>query len=621
MMTALASLAALLRGLHVAALVSLAGTLLYSLTLLPAGGEVTGLRSALHRLAGASILIALVAGIAWVILETAALADANSLAMTLQAVPKVALRTQFGHCMLARLALLVLMLLLQRHVAVSLALAGVALALQPLLGHAGAIGGNAGIELSTMEALHLLAAGAWLGGLLPLFLAVRLLPNDAAVAACRGFTAIGLPSVLVLAATAVVQTATLMGSLPGLLGTPYGHVALVKLGLLLALLTLAAFNRFVFTEHLAFDGARGMRWSIAAELAIGTLVIITAGFLASLTPGMHEQPVWPLPWRLSPWAFADPSTRKVAIIGIIAAVAGAAIAIAGLMWRRIRWPALSVGAIILAAGIPELGGLFVPAYPTSFFTSPTEFAATAIAHGARLFAANCLTCHGSAGHGDGPAAKSLPLPPADLTAAHFRTHEDGDLYWYISHGFSSPEGAQAMPGFGHILSSEAIWDVIDFLRAHNAGYALRQIGQWPQPVPVPLFDVQCANGQVTDLDDLRGRMLRIVAVSDDERPDVPLPGDPDVTTILVMRNARMQPPGAACIASEPQVWTALATLVGSPDTLAGTQVLVDRSGWLRAVWRPGDAEDWVDPRVLSMRVREILTRPLANAPPMAHMHH
>jgi mono/diheme cytochrome c family protein len=40
--------------------------------------------------------------------------------------------------------------------------------------------------------------------------------------------------------------------------------------------------------------------------------------------------------------------------------------------------------------------MLVEAFPTSFFTSPTEFAATAIAHGAKLYAANCVTCH--AGH-------------------------------------------------------------------------------------------------------------------------------------------------------------------------------------------------------------------------------
>jgi mono/diheme cytochrome c family protein len=365
-----------------------------------------------------------------------------------------------------------------------------------------------------------------------------------------------------------------------------------------------------------------MELSIAAELTLGVLVVITAGFLASLTPGIHEQPVWPLPWRLNPEAFVDPATRSIVLIGTIGVVAGVGVTAASAAWRRVRWLGLAAGMVILASALPEIGALFIPAYPTSFFTSPTEFAATAIAHGARLFATDCAICHGSEGHGDGPSAKSLPLPPADLTAAHFRAHDDGDLYWYIAHGFTAPDGATAMPGFSGRLSNEAIWDLIDYLRAHNAGYGLRQTGHWPQAVQVPLFDVQCANGQAMDLDDLRGRALRIVAASGDERPDAPLPADADVTTILVMRNAMMKPARGACVATEPQVWTALAIVVGStPDALAGTQVLVDRAGWLRAVWRPGDVEDWARPGVFSKRLRQILAQPLASAPAPAHMHH
>ena len=184
-----------------------------------------------------------------------------------------------------------------------------ALAVQPLLGHAGAIGGSVGAELIGSEVLHLLAAGAWLGGLLPLFIAVGVLPHDAAAAAaCRNFTPIGLAAVLLLAGTAVVQVAAFMGGLPGLFGTGYGHVALVKLGLFVVLLALAALNRLVLTERLAgaLGHAAAMRLSIAAEMVLGALVVITAGFLASRTPGTHEQPVWPFAWRPSLAAFGDP---------------------------------------------------------------------------------------------------------------------------------------------------------------------------------------------------------------------------------------------------------------------------------------------------------------------------
>ena len=179
-----------------------------------------------------------------------------------------------------------------------------------------------------------------------------------------------------------------------------------------------------------------------------------------------------------------------------------------------------------------------------------------------------------------------------------------------------------MPGLARVLSSEAIWHLIDYLRAHNAGDALRRTGSWPQPLPMPQFDAQCANGQIIDLDDLRSRALRIIAVSDDERPAPPLPDDVGTATVLVARNSVAKPTGTACVASEPEVWTALAIIVGlSPDALAGTQVLVDRNGLLRAAWRPGDAEDWNDPRIVAARIRDILAHPLAIDPSAAHAHH
>ncbi len=134
-------------------------------------------------------------------------------------------------------------------------LAGAALAVQPLIGHAGAIGGSLGIELIASEALHLFAAGAWLGGLLPLFIAIRILPAQAAASACHGFTPIGLSAVVVLAGTAVVQVVQFIGGMPGLFGTAYGHIALLKVGLLLA--PAAACSAQSFRPHRAHhrDGA------------------------------------------------------------------------------------------------------------------------------------------------------------------------------------------------------------------------------------------------------------------------------------------------------------------------------------------------------------------------------
>ena len=507
-MSTLEIIVALLRGTHVATLVSLFGTLVFLTLVVPsavteAPVEAPHLRRRLLRLARISAASALAIGIAWLVVESAAIAGAGSAAMTLHAVPVVALRTQFGQWLLARgVLLLVVLPLLGRWRggnAIAAGLAAIALAVQPMLGHAGALGGSLGTALIISEVLHLLAAGAWLGSLLPLFITIGTLPHNGAATACRNFTPIGLSAVLVLGGTATVQVAEFMGGLPGLFGTGYGQVALVKLGLFVVLLALAALNRLALTDRLAGTAPdatrRHMRASVATEAVLGALVVLTAGFLASHAPGTHEQPVWPFAWRPSVTVFYEPSLRGEVIGALTAAGVAVMLAIVGVIWRKVRWPALTVGAIILAVAIPHLDLLFVEAYPTSFFTSPTEFAATAIVHGAKLFAANCTACHGQEGRGDGPAAKALPLPPADLTAEHFWAHSDGELFWYISHGFETWDGHVAMSGFEGVLSSEARWGLIDFLRAHNAGVSMRTRGKWSHPLPMPQFDVTCADGR------------------------------------------------------------------------------------------------------------------------------
>jgi putative copper export protein/mono/diheme cytochrome c family protein len=623
----------LLRWCHLLALASLFGTLVSLALVVPAGLSDAGATAASARdrlvsLAKRSDGAALLIGVVWTVLQAASMASATSFGGTLSALVTVLSTTRFGHLVLLRFGLLLAAfpLLGKRdwRLAAALTLAGMALAMQGGMGHAGAAGGMAGASLLLLEALHLLAAGAWLGGLLPLFLLVGSLPPRPASLACQSFSTVGLIAVLLIAGTALAQSWQWIGNLGGLFGTRYGQIALLKLGLFFGLLALAGVNRFVLTERLRVSGdaasRRLLQVSVAVEAILGVAVILVAAFLASGTPATHETPIWPFARRLSLDALSDPYGRRQILI--VSLLVGALATVGVLRFRAIWLSLAGCVAVLLLAGPTLVPLLTIDAYPTTFATSPTEFADSSIVRGAALFAANCAVCHGTDGRGDGPAAKSLPMPPADLTAAHFWMHTEGDLFWFISHGMNAKSGALAMPAFGDVLSSDDRWALIDFLKAHNEGESVRTTGRWNPPAPLPQFDAICANGSAIDLDDLHGRVLHIVADPEGLPPPPPPPDGFDIVTIILSLDRKVKPVGTACVTVDPAAYKAFSILLGvAPEALTETQALADQNGWLRGRWRPGDPGDWNDPQRLAAVIRDTVTHPLAVASGGGHPHH
>jgi mono/diheme cytochrome c family protein len=87
----------------------------------------------------------------------------------------------------------------------------------------------------------------------------------------------------------------------------------------------------------------------------------------------------------------------------------------------------------------------------------------AIAAGARLYAANCTSCHGKDGLGDGDAAKSLLPSPALLAFMIQRpVAVDEYLLWSISEGGKQFE--TSMPAFKESLPRDDIWRIIAYMR-------------------------------------------------------------------------------------------------------------------------------------------------------------
>ncbi len=87
----------------------------------------------------------------------------------------------------------------------------------------------------------------------------------------------------------------------------------------------------------------------------------------------------------------------------------------------------------------------------------------AIAEGEKLFQANCSSCHGNTGEGDGPASAGLDPKPKNL-AENQSNLSDSYLYWRISEGGLMDPFNSLMPGWKGIMSEEKIWQVIAFIR-------------------------------------------------------------------------------------------------------------------------------------------------------------
>ncbi|MBV9811723.1 MAG: CopD family protein [Acetobacteraceae bacterium] len=531
----------------------------------------------------ASIAAALALALVWIVAEAGSMGSASGPLEALADVPAVLTDTVFGQAIVVRIACLLLAAATFRLRWAACACAFLAAALEARMGHAAGVA-DWGLPLSIV--LHMTASGLWLGALLPLLLLVGRLPAGRAAVAAARFSPLGLACVVVLAGTAFFQGRVLIGSVAGLVGTEYGHLAAIKLGLFAVLVGLAALNRLSLTPLLrrgSGAGSRALRRSIAVEAVLGGIVVLVAAQLAGLYPGAHEEADWPFPWRVEMANAFDPDLRRE----ILPALAALAVAALGggvsLCWRRLRIPGALAALLIAVLALPHLSPLLVPAYPTSYYVSLTDFAAGSIVRGAALFARNCVACHGPEGRGDGPAGKGLHIPPADLTAPHIWMHPDGELFWWIGHGIEDPEGGLAMPGFGNLSDTDR-WALIDYLRAHAAGAQIgAQIGadhRWPYPVQAPALVALCDRGRVLSNDDLRGRVWRIVFGTTAPPADMP--------TILL---APQRVPGA-CVADDEASRRALLIVCGlSPEDADGTQVLVDAENWLRATVPPGQTLD------------------------------
>ena len=156
----------------------------------------------------------------------------------------------------------------------------------PLAGHARTQDPTA--VLVPADAVHVAAAGAWLGGLL-LLLAVYWPRGGSdrgaeAWKATQRFSRLALPAMVALVAAGTLQAVLYLSSPGDLVSDGYGRALAVKIVLLLAILAIAAGNRRAVAREAAGDGAPRLRRAMRAEVALALGVIAAASILVRTAP-------------------------------------------------------------------------------------------------------------------------------------------------------------------------------------------------------------------------------------------------------------------------------------------------------------------------------------------------
>ena len=593
------------------------------------------------------------------------------------AIVNVLVGTRFGTVWLVRMALFCLLAAVLSpelfgwlRNSAQLCIAGLILSATLLMslaiaGHASAAEGVTLLVQIAMDALHLLAAGIWLGGLIPLVMFLNWVkathgPSTLLIAqqATAKFSRVGFVSVTVLVLTGLFNAWVLVGGIPPLLGTNYGYLLLAKLGILIPLMGLASRNRWRLKPRLSDLANHNdlekmpkllaqLRRSVIAEASLGAAILVIVAIMGITPPARHVQPDWPFAFRLD-WSNLAPSADvrfslntggALSIIGLVLFVFAAAV-------RRYRRWIAGAGAIILVIGsLIAANAISIDAYPTTYIRPSVAYNAISVANGIALYAESCVVCHGVTGYGDGAAAADLKPKPADLTARHAASHTAGDLYWWLSHGVKET----AMPGFEQSFSEDERWDLINFLRALSTAERARSLAPVTEAdawLVAPDFAYGTNRGETKTLKDHRGdKIVLLVLVSLSESRDrleqldkmaarltsagveiILVPSDAERSKGTIQRAISPLP---FVTEGNDEIFKTYSLFShsfevdrNSPEALLPkhTEFLIDKRGYIRARWIAREGGGWLKIENLLQEI-EILQNEKSQAPaPDDHVH-
>jgi putative copper resistance protein D len=307
----------IVRAVHFAVAIQAIGALLFVCILgrLPAVAGNAAEHSARRWLMGAATLSAaaiIPSGFAWLVLQAADMTGHTVIeAWDDGAVGLLLFKTHAGVVWWVRFAIAAILLIdlcvlaslrgvpSEAAVVVGLVLAIANFVSCAWLSHAGSDAGPyASLHLAA-HALHMLGVSLWLGGFIPLAMLVSRtlhLGNGGAGTAARAvsvsFGNIALLAVGTIVISGIATTALVVHDVSDLTTGTYAGLLAVKLILFCLMLVLAAVNRLQLVPRLATSDHRTaaiwLWWSILAELALGSVILLVVGALGITPLGADE---------------------------------------------------------------------------------------------------------------------------------------------------------------------------------------------------------------------------------------------------------------------------------------------------------------------------------------------
>ena len=296
------------RFLHYAVVLALFGMALLPLYAYPKRAGLVPARLFQWIVLGAAVA-SLLAAILWLAFTTANMSGNPIGAVDWDALAAVLRDTGFGHLWIVRLALTIVIIGLgaahlaskvsDRRDVVTPLLAGALLASLAATGHTQHEEGLTRLVHEGADGAHLLAAGAWLGGLLGLSFILALASRGAGQPVEKvllGFSGMGYVAVALLVASGLINSWFLVGSFRALVATTYGQLLIVKLCLFAGMVALAASNRFWLVPELIRESETGgpraslvrLRRNVLGEQSLGLIIVLVVSVLGTMEPAATQ---------------------------------------------------------------------------------------------------------------------------------------------------------------------------------------------------------------------------------------------------------------------------------------------------------------------------------------------